>query len=173
MLRGVCKVILIGNAGEDGVVRYTPRGKAVLRISLATPTSGNKSADWHRVVVVGDLAADRENSVSKGDLIHVQGTLRTRTEQIKGASRRVTEVIVEGEDTFAVYHKTSPARPVAPAQPAPTNRPAPAPTTRSDVSSSKSPPAPSHDVKRAMPVEDDEWLSFEGLTLNDHADPFR
>lgn len=71
MSRGVCKVILIGWAGADGDLRYTPNGTPVLRIRIATETgvkrgSGQHAPDWHSVVVIGPKAEARENVVRRG-----------------------------------------------------------------------------------------------------------
>ena len=62
-MRGVNKVILIGNLGKDPEVRYTPSGQAVANFSLATTEvgsskDGNKQeyTEWHRIVAWGRLA---------------------------------------------------------------------------------------------------------------------
>lgn len=109
-MRGTCKVFLSGHAGADGVVRYTPAGTPVLRISLASDNvrgqgaGARQATDWHRIVIIGPQAEDRENAVKKGCLCYVQGTLRTRDYGAKGASRLVTEVLVDLEGVFRVYH---------------------------------------------------------------------
>lgn len=62
--RGVNKVILVGNLGQDPEVRYMPNGGAVANITLATSeswrdkqTGENKEiTEWHRVVLFGKLA---------------------------------------------------------------------------------------------------------------------
>ena len=65
MARGVNKVILVGNLGNDPEVKYTQGGMAVTRISLATTSvrkdrDGNQqeSTQWHRVVFFGKLAVE-------------------------------------------------------------------------------------------------------------------
>ena len=62
--RGVNKVILVGNLGQDPEVRYMPNGGAVANITLATSESWRDKAtgeqkektEWHRVVLFGKLA---------------------------------------------------------------------------------------------------------------------
>ncbi|MFL1449294.1 single-stranded DNA-binding protein [Pseudomonas tritici] len=178
MLRGVCKVILIGNSGEDGIVRYTPAGTAVLRLSIATDTSGKRGAgaDWHRVVVLGQLAEDRDNAVRKGSLCYIEGTLRTNNDQSTGASRRFTEVIVKSDGIFRVYHANPPAQHTAPAI-VPVDAAKPAAHTAFNGSpfggKVEAKPTSQQHVEPLSSDVDDEWLSFEGLTLNEPADPFR
>ena len=62
--RGVNKVILVGNLGQDPEVRYIPNGSAVATLSLATSESWRDKqsgeqkevTEWHRVVIFGKLA---------------------------------------------------------------------------------------------------------------------
>ena len=177
MLRGRCKVILIGKAGEDGVVRYTPAGTPVLRFSLATPTGTGKPGaaptppDWHKVLVVGPQASDRDNAVLKGLTCYVEGTLRTRVEDGKVAGRRVTEVYVDSEGTFRVYHRATP-----PAEQGAVESSRVSPTSRMNrtapPSGSRQAMVPTPPEKTAKSQPDEDWLSFEGLLLNDHAELF-
>jgi single stranded DNA-binding protein len=177
MLRGRCKVFLIGKAGEDGVVRYTPAGTPVLRFSLATPASTGKPGapppppDWHKILVVGPQASDRENAVFKGQTCYVEGTLRTRVEDGKVAGRRVTEVYVGSEGTLQVYHHAKP-----PAEQGAVESSRVSPTSRMNrtapPSGSRQATVPATPEKTSKSQTDDDWLSFEGLLLNDHAELF-
>ena len=62
--RGINKVILIGNLGQDPEVRYMPSGGAVTNITLATSDTWRdkqtgeqkERTEWHRVVFMGKLA---------------------------------------------------------------------------------------------------------------------
>ncbi|HJP26525.1 MAG TPA: single-stranded DNA-binding protein, partial [Arenicellales bacterium] len=64
MARGINKVILIGNLGQDPDVRYSADGRAIANISVATTDSwkdkntGERQdrTEWHRVVFFGKLA---------------------------------------------------------------------------------------------------------------------
>lgn len=102
MARGVNKVILIGNLGQDPEVRYTPNGSAVANVSLATSTSWRDKAsgemvdrtEWHRIVFFNRLAEIVGEYLRKGARIYVEGSLRTRKWQDKsGAERYTTEII--------------------------------------------------------------------------------
>jgi single-strand DNA-binding protein len=102
MARGVNKVILIGNLGNDPEVRYTPSGSAVATISLATSEmwrdkqSGEQQerTEWHRAVFFNRLAEIVGEYLRKGSKIYVEGSLRTRKWQDKnGVDRFTTEII--------------------------------------------------------------------------------
>ncbi len=86
MARGINKVILIGNLGNDPEVRYMPNGNAVTNISLATNDSWkNKDTgqtemrtEWHRVVFFNRLAEIAGEYLKKGSKVYLEGALRTR-----------------------------------------------------------------------------------------------
>ena len=101
--RGVNKVILVGNLGQDPEVRYTPSGTAVANITLATSeswrdkqTGENKElTEWHRVVLFGKLAEVAGEYLRKGSQVYIEGQLRTRKWQDQGGQERyTTEVVV-------------------------------------------------------------------------------
>lgn len=102
MARGVNKVILIGNLGNDPEVRYTPNGNAVANLTLATSTtwrdkqSGElqERTEWHRIAFFNRLAEIVGEYLRKGSKIYVEGSLRTRKWQDKnGVDRYTTEII--------------------------------------------------------------------------------
>lgn len=178
MQRGRCVVFLIGKAGEDAVLRYTALGTPVLRFSIATDSGlkrqpGEKSPpDWHKVVVVGSKAEDRENLPRKGDTCFIEGTLRTRAVGPSGSGLRVTEVFVDSDGKFTVYHSTATPKAtehqISPDSFAEAERCAGPSTVKSiDVKVFPNPSRKLHDGQ-----SEDEWLSFEGLRLDDLADPF-
>ena len=98
--RGVNKVILVGNLGQDPEVRYMPNGGAVANITLATSESWRDKAtgemkeqtEWHRVVLFGKLAEVASEYLRKGSQVYIEGQLRTRkwTDQ-SGQDRYTTE----------------------------------------------------------------------------------
>jgi single-strand DNA-binding protein len=101
--RGVNKVILVGNLGQDPEVRYMPNGGAVANITLATSeswrdkqTGENKEiTEWHRVVLFGKLAEVAGEYLRKGSQVYIEGQLRTRKWQDQGGQDRyTTEVVV-------------------------------------------------------------------------------
>ncbi|MCF7222411.1 single-stranded DNA-binding protein [Marilutibacter chinensis] len=83
MARGINKVILVGNLGNDPDTKYTQSGMAVTRISLAT-TSVRKDRDgntqerteWHRVVFFGKLGEIAGEYLRKGSQVYVEGSIR-------------------------------------------------------------------------------------------------
>lgn len=101
--RGVNKVILVGNLGQDPEVRYMPNGGAVANITLATSESWRDKAtgemkeqtEWHRVVLFGKLAEVASEYLRKGSQVYIEGQLRTRkwTDQ-SGVEKYTTEVVV-------------------------------------------------------------------------------
>jgi single-strand DNA-binding protein len=101
--RGVNKVILVGNIGQDPEVRYLPDGSAVASLSLATSvvwkdkTTGQpqERTEWHRVSFFGRLAEIVKDYVHKGSKIFVEGSLRTRKWDKDGQTHYATEVIAD------------------------------------------------------------------------------
>ena len=101
--RGVNKVILIGNLGQDPEVRYMPNGGAVTNITLATSESWRdkqtgemkEKIEWHRVVIFGKLAEIAGEYLKKGSQVYIEGSLQTRKWQDQsGQERYTTEVVV-------------------------------------------------------------------------------
>jgi len=102
MARGINKVILIGNLGNDPEVRYTPGGSAVANVTIATSSAWRDKAsgelqertEWHRIVFFGRLAEIVGEYLHKGSKIFIEGSLRTRKWQDKaGVDRYTTEII--------------------------------------------------------------------------------
>jgi len=103
--RGVNKVILVGNLGQDPEVRYMPSGGAVANITVATSESWRDKAtgeqrektEWHRVALFGKLAEVAGEYLRKGSQVYIEGQLQTRKWQDQsGQDRYTTEVVVQG-----------------------------------------------------------------------------
>ncbi len=103
--RGVNKVILVGNLGQDPEVRYLPNGGAVANITIATSESWRDKAtgeqrektEWHRVSLFGKLAEVAGEYLRKGSQVYVEGQLQTRKWQDQqGQDRYTTEIVVQG-----------------------------------------------------------------------------
>jgi single-strand DNA-binding protein len=105
MARGINKVILIGNAGNDAEVRFMPSGAAVANVNLATTESWRdkqtgqmqERTEWHRVAFMdrgnfrlGQIAGD---FIKKGSKVYVEGSLRTREWEKDGIKRYTTEIV--------------------------------------------------------------------------------
>ncbi|MBR9793334.1 MAG: single-stranded DNA-binding protein [Gammaproteobacteria bacterium] len=101
--RGVNKVILVGNLGNDPEVRYMPNGNAVANLSLATSESWKdqqgqmqERTEWHRLTMYRRLAEIAGEYLKKGSQIYVEGKLQTRKWQDQqGQDRYTTEIIVD------------------------------------------------------------------------------
>ena len=102
MARGVNKVILIGNLGQDPELRYTGSGTAVCNMRLATSETykdrdGNmvENTEWHNVVAWARLAEICGEYLKKGSQAYFEGQLQTRQwEDRDGNTRYTTEVKV-------------------------------------------------------------------------------
>ena len=105
MARGVNKVILIGNLGNDPEVRYTAGGAAVANVSIATTESckdkesgeQQEKTEWHRVVFFNRLAEIVAEYLKKGSQIYIEGRLQTRKWQDKEGHDKYTTEIVANE----------------------------------------------------------------------------
>jgi single-strand DNA-binding protein len=102
MARGINKVILVGNLGQDPQSRAMPSGKAVVNLRIATTdqwrdkqTGENKeNTEWHTVVMFDRLAEIAAEYLRKGSQVYIEGRLRTRKWQDKeGNDRYSTEVV--------------------------------------------------------------------------------
>jgi single-strand DNA-binding protein len=102
MARGVNKVILIGNLGQDPEIKSTAAGASIANFSVATSESWKdkntgqqmEKTEWHRVVAFNRLAEIIGQYVKKGSKIYVEGALRTRKWQDKeGKDHYTTEVV--------------------------------------------------------------------------------
>lgn len=103
--RGVNKVILVGNLGNDPEIRYMPSGGAVANITVATSETWRDKAtgeqrektEWHRVALFGKLAEVAGEYLRKGSQVYIEGQLQTRKWQDQsGQDRYTTEVVVQG-----------------------------------------------------------------------------
>lgn len=101
-MRGVNKVILIGNLGKDPEVQYLESGVPLARFTLATNESykdknGNKvdQTEWHSIVVWRGLAEVTEKYLKKGSKIYLEGKIRTRSWDDKetGVKKYSTEIV--------------------------------------------------------------------------------
>jgi len=105
MARGVNKVTLIGNLGNDPELRSTQSGSAVANITLATSESWRdketqetkERVEWHRIIFFGRLAEVVNEYLRKGSQVYVEGRIQTRKWQDKDGNDRYTTEIVANE----------------------------------------------------------------------------
>lgn len=105
MARGINKVILVGNLGQDPETRYMPSGGAVTNVSIATSETWKdrqtgqpqERTEWHRVVFFNKLGEIAGQYLKKGSKVYVEGSLRTRKWQGQDGQDRYTTEIVASE----------------------------------------------------------------------------
>jgi single-strand DNA-binding protein len=103
-MRGVNKVILIGNIGQDPEVKYLPSGGAVTNVSIATSETWKdkntgqpqERTEWHRVVFFNRLGEIAGEYLKKGSKVYIEGRLQTRKWQAQdGTDRYTTEIVAD------------------------------------------------------------------------------
>ncbi len=100
-MRGVNRVMLIGNLGKDPDVQYLEGNIAVAKFPLATTETYKdrtgkliSQTEWHTVVLWRGLADLAQKYLHKGSLIYVEGRLRTRSwEDKEGIKKFATEIV--------------------------------------------------------------------------------
>ena len=103
MARGINKVILVGNLGNDPDVKYTQGGLTVTKASLATTTvrkdrDGNnqEKTEWHRVKLFGKTAEVAGEYLKKGRQVYIEGRLEYGSYEKDGVKHYTTDII--GDD---------------------------------------------------------------------------
>ncbi len=105
MARGINKVILVGNLGNDPEVRYAASGSAIANISVATTDSWKDKntgeqqdrTEWHRVVMFNRLGEMAGEYLKKGSQVYIEGRLQTRKWQDQNGQDKYTTEIVASE----------------------------------------------------------------------------
>lgn len=100
-MRGVNKVIVVGNLGADPDVRYSQGGTAICNLSVATKEewkdkqSGQKQerTEWHKVTLFGRLAEIAGEYLKKGRQVYIEGSLRTEEYEKDGVKHYPTKII--------------------------------------------------------------------------------
>jgi len=103
MSKGINKVIIVGNCGQDPETREIPNG-SVANLTVATSESwkgkdgtNQERTEWHRVAFFGKLAEIVAQYVKKGSKVYIEGSLRTRKWQGQDGQDRYTTEIVASE----------------------------------------------------------------------------
>lgn len=100
-MRGVNKVIIVGNLGADPEVRQFNNGGNVTNISVATSEQWNdkqtgeprEATEWHRISLFNRLGEVAAQYLRKGSKVYIEGSLRTRKYQDQnGQDRYITEI---------------------------------------------------------------------------------
>lgn len=102
MARGVNKVILVGNLGNDPDVKYTQGGMAVATLSVATTSvrkdrDGNaqEKTEWHRVKLFGKLGEIAGEYLRKGRSVYIEGRLEYGSFEKDGVKHYTTDIIAD------------------------------------------------------------------------------
>jgi len=98
---GVNKVILVGRLGKDPDVRNLENGATVANFTMATSetykdkTTGERKeiTEWHNIVLWRGLADVAAKYLHKGDMVYIEGKLRTRSWEKEGVTRYTTEIV--------------------------------------------------------------------------------
>ena len=102
-MAGVNKVILVGRLGKDPEMRNLESGVAVTNFTMATSesykdkTTGEKKeiTEWHNIVLWRGLAEVAQRYLHKGDMVYIEGKLRTRSWEKDGVTRYTTEIVAD------------------------------------------------------------------------------
>ena len=103
--RGINKVILVGNCGQDPEVKHLPSGGAVTNMSIATSDTWKdkqtgqqqERTEWHRVVFFNRVAEIAGEYLKKGSKVYIEGKLQTRKWQDQEGNDRYSTEIVANE----------------------------------------------------------------------------
>ena len=105
MARGINKVILVGNLGNDPDVKATQGGTTITTISVATSEQwkdkqtgqAQERTEWHRVKFFGRLAEIAGQYLRKGSQVYIEGSLRTDKYTDKNGIERYSTDIIANE----------------------------------------------------------------------------
>lgn len=100
-MRGINKVIIVGNLGNDPEVRALPSGTSVVNFSVATSKSWKdkrtgeqkEKTEWHNIVVFNRVAEIASQYLHKGSKVYLEGEIETRKWEDKSGNPRETKEI--------------------------------------------------------------------------------
>jgi len=156
MAGSVNKVILVGRLGRDPELKYTPSGAPVAKFSLATDESfkdktGEKQerTEWHNIVAWNKLAEICGEYLTKGKLIYIEGSIRSRQWQDQSGNKRTSYEIIANQMQMLGSKGDSERMPSTGVERSAPERPAAAP-----------PPPPAEAVSPSEPEISDEDIPF-------------
>ena len=109
MKNSINKVVILGNLGRAPELRYTPSGKAVVTLSVATSSRRKNQrtsewedeTQWHRVTVLGDAGEWAAQKLDKGRTVYIEGALRYGAfENQQGARIPTVEIFATHVESF-------------------------------------------------------------------------
>jgi single-strand DNA-binding protein len=118
MARGVNKVILVGNLGNDPETKYTQGGMAITTLSLATTSvrkdkDGNQQerTEWHRVKLFGKLGEIAGEYLKKGRQVYIEGSIRyDKFTGSDGVEKYFTDIVADEMQMLGGGDGEKPAR---------------------------------------------------------------
>jgi len=135
MSRGINKVILVGNLGDDPETKFTQGGTAVTKARLATTSirkdrDGNpvERTEWHRITFFGKLGEIAGEYLRKGSQVYVEGSIRYDKYEKDDIERYTTDIIADemqmlggkpegGANRAPATNRDRPSRNPAPSKP--------------------------------------------------------
>ena len=100
-MTSVNKAIILGRLGKDPEIKQTPSGIVIATMTIATSEFRKKEGErveeteWHRVTAIGKLAEIVNSYCKKGQLVYIEGRLRTKKWQKDGIDSYMTEIIAD------------------------------------------------------------------------------
>ena len=94
------KVMLVGHLGAKPISRFTPQGKSSTSFSVATNETWkdkdnkiHEGVEWHNIVAWDKLSDFANQYLYKGQLIYVEGTLKSRKwTDANNIERKIVEI---------------------------------------------------------------------------------
>lgn len=121
-MSGVNQINLVGNAGKDAELNFTPSGKTVAKFSLAVSEYAGKDSkgqaqyttQWFNIVAWNGLAEAVDKLVTKGSTFFVSGRLVVRQYDAKGGGKAVSVDVIANSVTPVGKKADAPAHKAAP-----------------------------------------------------------
>lgn len=119
-MSGINKAIIVGRLGKDPETKHLESGASVSSFSIATSEKWvdkntgeqKEQTEWHNVVLWRGLAEVAEKYLHKGDMIYIEGKLRTRSWEKDGVTRYTTEIV--GDNMTMLSSKSQSNKPPTP-----------------------------------------------------------
>ena len=147
-MASINKVIIVGNLGQDPIMRYTTNNEPMCNITVATSDrwkdritgEPREATEWHRITFFGKLAEIADKNLRKGSQVYIEGRLRTRKYTDRdGIEKYSTDIIADQMQMLGRREQSSSSEPfdtaprsAAPAAERAASRPTPAPMSMDD-----------------------------------------
>ncbi|MDD2964729.1 MAG: single-stranded DNA-binding protein [Bacteroidales bacterium] len=115
MSNGVNKVILVGNLGRDPEIQNFDGVKKASFSMATTEKYKDKNGqivsqtEWHNIVLWRGLAEVVEKYLHKGDLVYIEGKIKTRMYEENGSKKYFTEILADAMNMLSTKRDEDPA----------------------------------------------------------------